>query len=932
MADNIIYSGSGSSVPANTVQKTDDVGGAHVPYVKLLDGTADGTGAIPGDAANGLDVDVTRVQGVVHVDDNSSTLSVDDGGGSLTVDGTVAATQSGTWNVTNVSGTVSLPTGAATAAKQPALGTAGTASADILTVQGITSMTALKVDGSAVTQPVSDGGGSLTVDGTVAVSGTVTVDSELTTADLDTGAGTDTRAVVGMVLAKSGGGQLVSAGQTTMSASMPVTIASDQGAVPASQSGTWNVGTVTTVTNVVHVDDNASTLSIDDGSGSITVDGSVTVTQTTASNLNAAVVGNVASGAADSGNPVKVAGKYNSGGVTLTDGQRGDLQLDASGFIKVNVAAGGGSGGTSSSFGSSFPATGTAIGAKDSSGTNMAALNLDASGFLKVNVAAGGGSGGTSSTFGSADPGTGTAAGFSDGTNMREARVFDADSGAGTQYVLGVNLRKAASGGSVEAATSSDPLRVDPTGTTAQPITDNAGSLTVDNAGTFAVQAAQSGIWNIGTLTTVTNAVHVDDNSGSLTVDVADGTATANLTATSQAATVSSLNGANSAAVQITGTFTATVQFEATVDGSNWFSVNAIVVTTGALVTSATAVGQWQVDVAGFNGFRVRCSAFTSGTAVVTVRTSVTGCAGLALDAPLPTGSNVIGALSANQSVNVAQLAGTTTDTNSGNKSAGTLRVVLATDQPQLTNKLLVTPDANSAVNVAQLNGVAVTMNNGVTGTGVQRVTLASDSTGNIATIGTSVTPGTGATNLGKAEDAAHTSGDVGVLALAVRQDTLANSTSTDGDYGAIKLTTAGRVYTSATVDAALPAGTNTIGKVGIDASAAVGGSIQRVKAAAASTNATSTKASAGVVTGWSFTNNTASAKYVKFYNKATAPTVGTDTPLFTEIIPASGGNNLGGVCVPFSTGIAFAITGGIGDADATNTAVDDVHGFFTYA
>jgi hypothetical protein len=65
-------------------------------------------------------------------------------------------------------------------------------------------------------------------------------------------------------------------------------------------------------------------------------------------------------------------------------------------------------------------------------------------------------------------------------------------------------------------------------------------------------------------------------------------------------------------------------------------------------------------------------------------------------------------ALPANQSVNVSQLAGTTTDTNSGTKSAGTLRVVLATDQPQLTNKLLVTPDANSAVNVAQWNGSAV--------------------------------------------------------------------------------------------------------------------------------------------------------------------------------------------------------------------------------
>lgn len=50
-------------------------------------------------------------------------------------------------------------------------------------------------------------------------------------------------------------------------------------------------------------------------------------------------------------------------------------------------------------------------------------------------------------------------------------------------------------------------------------VTDGAGSLTVDNGGTFAVQAAQSGTWNVGTVTTITNVVHVDDNAGSLTVD-----------------------------------------------------------------------------------------------------------------------------------------------------------------------------------------------------------------------------------------------------------------------------------------------------------------------------------------------------------------------------------------------------------------------------
>lgn len=49
----------------------------------------------------------------------------------------------------------------------------------------------------------------------------------------------------------------------------------------------------------------------------------------------------------------------------------------------------------------------------------------------------------------------------------------------------------------------------------------------------------------------------------------------------------------------------------------------------------------------------------------------------------------------------------------------------------------------------------------------------------------TSVVPGTGATNLGKAEDAVHASGDTGVMALGVRKDTAASLAGTDGDYTA---------------------------------------------------------------------------------------------------------------------------------------------------
>jgi len=78
----------------------------------------------------------------------------------------------------------------------------------------------------------------------------------------------------------------------------------------------------------------------------------------------------------------------------------------------------------------------------------------------------------------------------------------------------------------------------------------------------------------------------------------------------------------------------------------------------------------------------------------------------------------------ANASTNISQVNGTTTDTNSGNKSAGTLRVVIATDQPNLTTPL--------NVNDAQVSGTATSVNNGTTDAGTQRVTLSSDSTGQV--------------------------------------------------------------------------------------------------------------------------------------------------------------------------------------------------------
>jgi hypothetical protein len=94
----------------------------------------------------------------------------------------------------------------------------------------------------------------------------------------------------------------------------------------------------------------------------------------------------------------------------------------------------------------------------------------------------------------------------------------------------------------------------------------------------------------------------------------------------------------------------------------------------------------------------------------------------------------------------------------------------------------------------------------------------------------------------------------------------------------------------------------------------------------AASTNAAVVKASAGVVTGYFLVNTNAAYRYVKLYNKATSPTVGTDVPRCVYGIPAQSAANIYlGVPVAFETGIGIAIVTGIADTDATAVAANDV-------
>jgi len=249
-------------------------------------------------------------------------------------------------------GTPGLPTGAATAAKQPALGTAGTASADVITVQGIASGTALAV--SAASLPLPSG---------AATEATLAAASAKLPATL---------------------------GQKAMTASMAVALASDQSAIPVT-------GTFYQATQPV----SAASLPLPTGAATLAEQQTQTTSLQLLDNLVLAEDAVAASG--DPGIQMLAVRRDtpSSGGA---DGDYAALSLDSTGALRVT----GGGGGTQYAEDAAHSSgdTGTmALGVRRDANTSLvgtdgdyAPFQLDASGSLKVAIISGAGSGGTSAT------------------------------------------------------------------------------------------------------------------------------------------------------------------------------------------------------------------------------------------------------------------------------------------------------------------------------------------------------------------------------------------------------------------------------------------------------------------------------------------------------------------------------------------------------
>lgn len=127
----------------------------------------------------------------------------------------------------------------------------------------------------------------------------------------------------------------------------------------------------------------------------------------------------------------------------------------------------------------------------------------------------------------------------------------------------------------------------------------------------------------------------------------------------------------------------------------------------------------------------------------------------------------------------------------------------------------------------------------------------------------------------------------------------------------------------------AFGAGSALLGRVAVDATAATGGissTYRLLSAAGTSGDAANVKASAGRVYSIQGANVAASARFLKLYNSASAPTAGAGTPVKTLYLPPSTAFvfdwPLG---LEFSTGIGFTLVTAVADNSSSSVTAADI-------
>jgi hypothetical protein len=352
---------------------------------------------------------------------------------------------------------------------------------------------------------------------------------------------------------------------------------------------------------------------------------------------------------------------------------------------------------------------------------------------------------------------------------------------------------------------------------------------------------------------------------------------------------------ASSAVITISPTYSGTMQFEVTGDGSNWVAWLMYPYSGAAAVTSTTSTGTWATAVSGLIKIRVRCSAYTSGSAGIFINTG--------------SGAYGFGSSSSGGSGGGAATIADGADVTQGAKADARST---ATDTTAITLM-----QALKEISYMAQNPAAQSANQGTAAaaTGAWPIYVPDPVTG--SPMFTATQPGiTGPVVPDSAIDSALNTGENPVLAGGVHQTT--RTTVEDGDKAGFHFTPTQELIGSTPTP-------QTSG--GLDLPTRI--------LSAANANLTAIKGSAGQVYGWYITNTNAAARYVKLYNKATAPdpsacSSNSDCAVMTLLIP--GGSTAGagtstqfGPGIAFTTGIGLAIVTGVADTDETGVAANEI-------
>jgi hypothetical protein len=245
--------------------------------------------------------------------------------------------------------------------------------------------------------------------------------------------------------------------------------------------------------------------------------------------------------------------------------------------------------------------------------------------------------------------------------------------------------------------------------------------------------------------------------------------------------------------------------------------------------------------------------------------------------------------------------------------------------------------DADGAVHIAD-GGNSITVDGTVTanaGTNLNTSALALEAGGNLAGAATSLAviddwDESDRAKVNPIVGQAGVAGGAGAVGATVQRVTLA---SDDPAVTALQILDNAISGSEMQVDvvAALPAGTNVIGDVGISGARTSGGTTI-FRSLDLDESEEEIKSSAGQVYWIHAMNLAATKRFLKFYNATAANvTVGTTTPVLTFPLGTTGDTNGAGFTFSIPNGIAFgtaitvAVTTGVGDADTGAPGANEV-------